>query len=117
MTVQDKLNRRQAWTAFFSSAVSNYQLLGDPEEYKDADDVIDETVENCAALADAALVEYLIRDKKGFELSDEEEEEIEDPDEEPEEEEEEEEPEEEEEDDDPDERRPAKKRAKRRSKR
>lgn len=102
-TQRDLEIRRQAWLAFASAALSGYTPM--QETYPDADDLIEETTENSAAIADAMLAEYLEREDKEFNVHEETEEE-QDPDEEEEEDEEEEDEEEEEES-----RRPVKRRA------
>ncbi len=75
MNVNELVRRRNAWLAFSSSAISNYEALED--KYDDATKFVEETVHNCSVLADRMLVEYLKREKTKFELTDEEEDEVE----------------------------------------
>jgi len=71
MAIAETDRRRSVWLMFYSAAVKGYVPTGD---YSNYDDFIDEVSENAAAMADACLREYLIRDEEDFILPDEEEE-------------------------------------------
>jgi hypothetical protein len=97
MSQADIERRRQAWLAFASSAIAGYEPM--KEKYRNADEIADEIVSNCSALADDMLAEYAIREKNDFEVDDFDEEDEDDPDE-----------EDDEEEEDEEEERPAKRR-------